>query len=113
MRRRDEEGVKPFDHDAASKALGSSSYRKLGTPDDDRIKIQLRRLARSEYPVEPGLYLWTHMGGIKTIELVEDEFGNIVTFGVGLDDGRDEELDVAELPDGIAWSERLECEVVG
>ena len=66
--------------------------------------IQLRRLARAEYPVEPGLYLWQRGINEELIGLWPNGIINV--------DGKIF-LMRHELPDGIAWSERIECEVVG
>jgi len=69
------------------------------------MKIQLRRLPREQYPTDPGLYL-----------MESDDCPDVQICDV-TDDGWYETSSwtnrFAELPDGIAWSERIECEVVG
>ena len=73
------------------------------------MKIQLRRLPRSEYPVEPGLYLWRRPEcEYESCRITIGKNGVTLWF-----DCMSGSFRIAELPDGIAWSERLECEVAG
>jgi hypothetical protein len=69
------------------------------------MKIQLRVLPRDQYPVEPGLYLRKREGSDTPSMVRIDENGTVWTES-GMPWFR------VELHDGIAWSERIECEVM-
>ncbi len=71
-------------------------------------KIQLRRIPRSEYPVEPGLYLWQWFAFSRPALAEIDKRRNGMIWS-----DSNKPWNVSELSDGIAWSERIECEVVG